>query len=30
MTLSKTFAGHYFEDFVVGQELVHASPRTVT
>lgn len=27
---SKTFAGNFFEDFSVGQELVHTSPRTVT
>jgi 2-methylfumaryl-CoA hydratase len=27
---SKTYAGNYFEDFTVGQELVHTSPRTVT
>lgn len=26
----KTNAGHYFEDFQLGQELVHATPRTVT
>ncbi|TVR97132.1 MAG: MaoC family dehydratase [Rhodospirillales bacterium] len=29
MTL-KTNPGNYFEDFTVGQELVHATPRTVT
>jgi len=27
---SKTEAGHFFEDFHLGQELVHAVPRTVT
>ena len=27
---SKTFPGNYFEDFAVGQEIVHATPRTVT
>jgi 2-methylfumaryl-CoA hydratase len=27
---SKTQPGNYFEDFAVGQELVHATPRTVT
>lgn len=27
---SKTRLGNYFEDFVVGQELRHATPRTVT
>ena len=26
----KTNAGNFFEDFTVGQELVHTSPRTVT
>lgn len=26
----KTNAGNYFEDFHVGQELIHATPRTVT
>ncbi len=30
MTDSKTFSGNYFEDFAIGQELVHATPRTVT
>ncbi|GAA1936579.1 MaoC family dehydratase [Nocardioides marmoribigeumensis] len=30
MTNRKTDAGNYFEDFTVGQELVHTSPRTVT
>lgn len=28
--MSKTNPGNYFEDFFVGQELVHASPRTVS
>jgi len=27
---SKTRAGNFFEDFSVGQEIVHATPRTVT
>lgn len=27
---SKTNSGHFFEDFRVGQELVHATPRTIT
>jgi 2-methylfumaryl-CoA hydratase len=27
---NKTEPGHYFEDFYLGQELVHAVPRTVT
>lgn len=27
---AKTNAGHYFEDFTVGAELVHAVPRTIT
>lgn len=27
---TKTVQGNYFEDFKVGQELVHATPRTVT
>lgn len=27
---TKTNAGHFFEDFAVGQRLVHATPRTVT
>lgn len=27
---SKTQAGNYFEDFQIGQELVHATPRTIT
>src|SRR3990170_2991675 len=26
----KTVTGNYFEDFSVGQEIVHASPRTIT
>ena len=29
MTL-KSDPGNFFEDFVVGDELVHATPRTVT
>ncbi len=29
-TPSKTIAGNFFEDFFVGQELRHATPRTVT
>jgi 2-methylfumaryl-CoA hydratase len=28
--MEKTRPGNYFEDFTVGQELVHATPRTVT
>jgi 2-methylfumaryl-CoA hydratase len=28
--MSKTNAGNFFEDFALGQELVHATPRTVT
>ena len=28
--MSKTTAGNYFEDFRLGQELVHATPRTIT
>jgi len=28
--MGKTLPGNYFEDFRVGQELVHATPRTVT
>ncbi|HYW32565.1 MAG TPA: MaoC family dehydratase [Gemmatimonas sp.] len=28
--MSKTQPGNFFEDFFVGQELVHATPRTVT
>src|SRR5438270_3730670 len=27
---AKTNPGHFFEDFRVGQQLVHATPRTVT
>ncbi len=27
---SKTVSGNYFEDFSIGQELVHATPRTVS
>ncbi len=27
---SKTRLGNYFEDFRLGQEIVHATPRTVT
>lgn len=27
---TKTVAGNYFEDFTIGQEIVHATPRTVT
>ena len=30
MTTQKTNPGNYFEDFTVGMELVHTSPRTVT
>lgn len=30
MTQAKTNPGNYFEDFTVGMELVHTSPRTVT
>jgi len=30
MPASKTNPGHYFEDFSLGQELRHATPRTVT
>jgi 2-methylfumaryl-CoA hydratase len=26
----KTVTGNYFEDFKLGQEIVHATPRTVT
>jgi 2-methylfumaryl-CoA hydratase len=29
-SMSKTNPGHFFEDFRVGQELAHATPRTVT
>lgn len=28
--VSKTWVGNFFEDFAIGQELVHTSPRTVT
>ncbi|MEO1199711.1 MAG: MaoC family dehydratase [Pseudomonadota bacterium] len=28
--MSKTHLGNFFEDFVVGHEIVHATPRTVT
>ncbi|MCH8613657.1 MaoC family dehydratase [Arsenicicoccus dermatophilus] len=28
--MSKTFAGNFFEDFAIGQEIVHATPRTLT
>jgi 2-methylfumaryl-CoA hydratase len=28
--MSKTAQGNFFEDFVVGQEILHATPRTVT
>ena len=28
--MSKTTQGNFFEDFVVGQEILHATPRTVT
>ena len=27
---SKTNPGNFFEDFQIGQELIHATPRTVT
>ena len=27
---TKTFAGNYFEDFSIGQQIRHATPRTVT
>ena len=30
MSPDKTRAGNFFEDFRVGQHLVHATPRTVT
>jgi acyl dehydratase len=30
MTRSKTETGNFFEDFAVGQEFRHATPRTVT
>ncbi len=28
--MTKTVAGNYFEDFTLGQQIVHATPRTVT
>ena len=28
--MSKESAGNFFEDFTLGQEIVHATPRTVT
>ena len=28
--MTKTNPGNYFEDFRLGQEIVHATPRTVT
>ena len=28
--MSKTTRGNFFEDFVLGQEILHATPRTVT
>ena len=30
MTSTKTNPGNFFEDFAIGQEIVHATPRTVT
>lgn len=30
VAMSKTMAGNYFEDFALGQEIVHATPRTIT
>lgn len=30
MTASKTFSGNFFEDFRVGQKIVHATPRTIS
>lgn len=30
MTTAKTHAGNFFEDFRLGQEIVHATPRTVS
>lgn len=30
MSGGKTSAGNYFEDFVLGQQIVHATPRTLT
>ena len=29
-SMSKESAGNFFEDFKLGQEIVHATPRTVT
>jgi 2-methylfumaryl-CoA hydratase len=29
-TIDRTITGNYFEDFKLGQEIVHATPRTVT
>src|SRR5512134_3919665 len=29
-TIDRTVTGNYFEDFKLGQEIVHATPRTVT
>ena len=28
--MTKTVPGNYFEDFEIGQQLIHAAPRTVT
>jgi hypothetical protein len=28
--IDKTVTGNFFEDFTLGQEIVHATPRTVT
>ena len=28
--IDRTVTGNYFEDFTLGQEIVHATPRTVT
>ncbi len=28
--IDRTITGNYFEDFTLGQEIVHATPRTVT
>ncbi|MGH6866519.1 MAG: SMR family transporter, partial [Methyloceanibacter sp.] len=28
--IDRTITGNYFEDFKLGQEIVHATPRTVT
>lgn len=28
--MSKSFSGNYFEDFAIGQRIVHATPRTIT